>query len=329
MDFFDSDKFILNFMDKTDSWSLFYDEIGKLDFLQTMNWGYSRTKNIKQIAKYIIPEQNNEGDINSLNLYYYLVSTAIQKSKINSSSSADIGCGKGGGVNFINKCFKFTKSIGYDFSMDGLDKAKKYYKNNKKLKFEHLDVRKLQDCKKVDLVTNVESYHCYGLDSKFFENCYNMLNDNGILAMTDFVDIHKLNIIGKEASNFFDLLYLEDISPNVILSLNQKIRTNDTKIGVQKIKNKYPFIPDTILNKISYNFSGEQNNINMKQNKTLYFVAIFIKKVLPNNVVVENTRILEQYITDNLENTIGNKYKFKKYVKNTCILSRDTIICLL
>ena len=32
-------------------------------------------------TKYIIPEQNNEGDINSLNLYYYLVSTAIQKSK--------------------------------------------------------------------------------------------------------------------------------------------------------------------------------------------------------------------------------------------------------
>ena len=63
----------------------------------------------------------------------------------------------------------------------------------------------------------------------------------------------------------------------------------------------------------------------MKKNKTLYFLAIFIKKVLPNNVVVENTRVLEQYITDNIDGNNFQTNKLKKYLKNTCKLSRDVI----
>ena len=326
MEIYNSDKLILEFMEKTNTWKLFYDEIGKLDFLQTMNWGYSLNHEFCKISNYNIPNGNSESDINSFNLYYYLVNTAINKSIIKINTNADIGCGKGGGINFIKECFGFKSSYGYDFSDDGLKQARLHYKN---INFINLDVRKLKKCKKVDLVTNVESFHCYGTKSNFFENCYNMLNENGILAMTDFIDIQKLNIIGEEASNFFDLLYVEDISPNVIKSLNQKIRTNDTAIGLNKIKLRYPFLPELILNKIAHNFSGEQNKHNMINNKTVYFLAIFIRKTIPINVVNEHTKKLNQYIEDNLKKTVGKPELFIPYMKHVCKLSVDVICNIL
>jgi SAM-dependent methyltransferase len=321
MNFFDTDKIILEFMEKTNTWSFFYDEIGKLDFLQTMNWGYSNTPDIRKITEYKIPKHNNNSDINSFNLYYYLVNIAIKQTTITISRTADIGCGKGGGINFINRTFGFNTSIGYDFSREGLEKARIHYKNNKRLQFKYLDVRTMSKCAKVDLVTNVESYHCYGNNSKFFKNCYDMLNANGILAMTDFADTNKLNIIGSEASNYFDLLYLEDISPNVILALNQKIRSRDTVNGISKINAMYPQIPGKILDQIAYNFSGEQNKINMQQNKTIYFIAIFKKKHRTNEEITAKSKCIRQYISDNLKE---NNHTYT-YIKNICKLSKPVI----
>lgn len=316
MDLLDSDKFILFFMDRANLWKLFYDEIGNLNFLETMNWGYSKGSKTAKISNYIIPVTNSCSDINSFNLYHYLIETAIDKADYNvkpKKTHADIGCGKGGGLNFVNRVFKFDKSIGYDFSNDGLIVAKKTYTNSK-LDFQYLDVRELKECEKVDIVSNVESFHCYGSKSMFFENCYNMLNDDGILAMTDFIDVNKMHIIGEEASDFFDLLYLEDISPNVILSLNQKIRTNDTKIGIKKIKERYPFVPDAILDKVAFNFSGEQNRINMINNKTVYFIAIFIKKTVRNSVLANSIKDLTKYVDLN----IFDKGTTPEYLQNVC-----------
>jgi 2-polyprenyl-3-methyl-5-hydroxy-6-metoxy-1,4-benzoquinol methylase len=274
---FSSDDFILYFMDKTNLWNLFYDELGKLNILKTMNWGYSINNHIKKISTYEIPKNFSKSDTNSLNLYYYLVKNAIKYSNIELKTNADIGCGKGGGINFINKCFNFEKSIGYDFSNEGLTQAKIDY-SDKNIQFKHFDARKLQSCEGVDLITNVESFHCYGYNSNFFENCYNMLNNNGVLSMTDFIDIQKIQSLSEEASEYFDLLYLEDISENVIMSVNQKIRNNDTENGILKIKYKFPYIPESILNKFVQNFSGEENRINMVNNKTIYFLVIFKKK---------------------------------------------------
>lgn len=275
-----NDSFIITFMEKTNLWRLFYDELGKLNFLKTMNWGYSINNDINKISTYEMPKNYSKSDINSLNLYYYLVETAINYSKIQVKMNADIGCGKGGGVSFINKCFKYDKSIGYDFSTESLNQAKIDY-FDEKIEFKYFDARKLQYCEPVDLITNVESFHCYGYKSKFFENCYNMLNENGILAMTDFIDIKLIQKLRKEASEYFNLLYLEDISPNVIMSVDQKNRMNDVEIGTKKIKEKFPYMPEFILNAIVPHFIGEKNSINMKNNKTMYFLAIFIKLPVP------------------------------------------------
>jgi hypothetical protein len=56
---------------------------------------------------------------------------------------------------------------------------------------------------------------------------------------------------------------------------------NDVEIGTKKIKEKFPYMPEFILNAIVPHFIGEKNSINMKNNKTMYFLAIFIKLPVP------------------------------------------------
>jgi O-methyltransferase len=139
-----------------------------------MNHGYS-------------PKDNN---LNGKDLLMPYSATLYKKllDKINTTglNILDIGCGRGGGANVFAKYYNFAEIHGCDINDLNLNYCKSYSKD---IEFKNSNSQDL-DYKDnyFDIITNVESFHCYENKVKFLKEVSRVLKPNGLFLITDVID---------------------------------------------------------------------------------------------------------------------------------------------
>ena len=191
------------------NYNSFHEICNKEDYMNFMNHGYYPCSDILKNQNLIFKYEAT--------LYIELIKN------INSDNLKllDIGCGRGGGLEIYNKYFKFKELHGCDLNELAITYCKNknsniYYKvcNSEQLDYPN---------NYFDVVTNVESLHCYNNPSKFIKDSLRVLKNNGDLLITDI----NLKLDMFESYNVVNVI---DITPNVAFSCKNNIENFNNNI---------------------------------------------------------------------------------------------------
>ncbi len=191
-------------------WYWYVNKIDKNAEVLFMNFGYAeKPPAVKLEAK---DEQNRY----SIQLYHHLVSTIDLKDK----DIVEIGCGRGGGLEFITRLFSPATAKGIDIDIRAVDFNNRHYRTDG-LSFQQGDAQKIpMDDNTCDAVINVESSHRYPDFCKFLREVYRILRDDGYFLFTDFRYDFEIPFLQKDLkSSGLTLLNEEFITQQVVAAL--------------------------------------------------------------------------------------------------------------
>ena len=159
---------------------------------------------------------NDKTNEYQINLYYQLVSQIELKNKV----ILEIGCGRGGGLNFISNHFNVAAASGIDLTSDAISFCQKHY-SLENVKYCMGDAHQLPfDNESFDVVINVESSHRYKKIVKFISEVKRVLKPEGFFLLTDFRTPEAYVMLKKLLDEGgFDLILEKDITPNVLSAL--------------------------------------------------------------------------------------------------------------
>jgi len=193
-----------------------------------MNYGYS-----KDYHKIKLDEQDEKNRY-SVQLYNFVATSADVKGK----DVLEIGCGRGGGLSFIDRYLSPGSATGIDLNNKAIKFCKKYYsKENIKFLQSNAQEMNFQD-NTFDVVINVESSHRYSNMNKFLNEVFRVLKPGGVFLFTDFRhenELEKLNLQLKSSN--FNCLTKKTITANVVEAL--KLSTNEREKLILKIVPKF------------------------------------------------------------------------------------------
>jgi ubiquinone/menaquinone biosynthesis C-methylase UbiE len=168
-----------------------------VDYINFMNHGYYPKDNILSGSDLLMPY--------SATLYKKLLDN-VETSGL---KILDVGCGRGGGVNTYKKYFDFEEIHGCDNNEKNLNYCNSYSTD---INFKLSDAQKLEyPDNYFDIVTNVESMHCYENVNLFLTESSRVLKPNGLLIITDVMALDKKN----SSYNALNLVSDIDITKNV------------------------------------------------------------------------------------------------------------------
>ena len=191
-------------------WYYYVNKIDKNADILFMNFGYAdATPAIKL-------ETQDECNRHSIQLYHYLASAVDLKHK----DIVEIGCGRGGGLEYINRYFSPASAIGIDLNKQAIAFCNRYY-TLKELSFLQGDAQKLplgnNTC---DVIINVESSHRYPDMNLFLKEVYRILRPDGYFLFTDFRYDFEISLLQNELqSSGMSLIKEEFITQQVINAL--------------------------------------------------------------------------------------------------------------
>jgi ubiquinone/menaquinone biosynthesis C-methylase UbiE len=221
----------------------FYNKFNKFlsDEETLMNWGYAPLDaNAKQLE---LSEKDNARRY-PLQMYYSVASAV----DIAGKSILEVGSGRGGGADFLVRSLQPKSYIGLDLSEENVAFCNKTFARNG-LRFQRGDAQNLPFPEaQFDRVVNVESSHCYPKPELFLQEVFRVLKPGGYFLMSDFRDTaetippsteSKTTLLAQIKQAGFDIHVFEDITPNVLIALNQE---HERKLAVfnklsQKINN--------------------------------------------------------------------------------------------
>jgi len=243
-------------------WYWYVNKVDKNADILFMNYGYHDDD------EHVKLEETDEPNRYSVQLYHRLAKTVDIKDK----KIVEIGCGRGGGLDYIVRTFSPATALGVDLDKIAANFGNKHYKIEG-LKFEQGNAQSLDisdSC--MDIVFNVESSHRYPDMEKFLSEVDRILKPGGYFLITDFrykeeMDEFKSQITKLNYKCFDEQL----INENVIRSLEL-----DTPRRVNLVKKLTP----KFLHKTSLNFSGAVGSETFEQIKNgdyTYFVYCFQK----------------------------------------------------
>src|SRR5215831_12854743 len=99
----------------------------------------------------------------------------------------DVGCGSGHAINLMGKAFPNSKFVGYDFSKQGIAKAKEEARKWKlsNTRFIKKDVATIDEVKKYDFITAFDSIHDQAKPTKVLKAISRALKPDGAFLMVD------------------------------------------------------------------------------------------------------------------------------------------------
>jgi ubiquinone/menaquinone biosynthesis C-methylase UbiE len=237
-------------------WLGWYNYLSKFD-IQTMNYGYLKNKN-KQII-----------DVNENSFMLYKKISNLDNLQLNVGDTIlEVGCGRGGGLFYLAKQYTNYKFIGLDFSTEAINCANIDYKLPN-LKYICGNAQALPfDDGSMSVILNIESSHCYPDFSKFMSETKRVLKKNGFFCYADFRNSFY------EIQEYFEIMFVKDITSKVLNSLFSMKNTRQTQI--QKYIEEYGFIDKLILKCLANEFSAAAdsqiyNNLN---NRTMFYTHI-------------------------------------------------------
>ena len=231
-----------------------------------MNYGYADTNPT------IILETQDERNRYSIQLYHYLVSAIELKNK----DIYEIGCGRGGGLEYITRLFSPTSARGIDLDKHAIAFCNRHYELNG-LSFLQGDAQKLPlDNNSCDVVINVESSHRYLDMNLFLREVYRILRPGGYFLFTDFRYDFEIPFLQKELQSFgMSQLKEEFITQQVVAAL--ELDDGRRRKLVEKLTPRF-------LHKTALNFAGTIGSETYSQfvsRKYVYFNYVFRKNKQP------------------------------------------------
>src|SRR5690606_14761552 len=126
-----------------------------------------------------------------LQMYHYLA----LKTSLQSKNVLEVGSGRGGGAKHVATALAPASYIGLDLAQSAVDLANRLHKaDNLKFIQGSAEAIPLPD-NSIDVVLNVESCHAYGSVPKFISEVKRVLKPGGTLALVDFRDTEKMDIL--------------------------------------------------------------------------------------------------------------------------------------
>ena len=183
--------------------------------LKFMNYGYFRNGFKPHLS------QEDEKERFPIHLYHYLYG----KSSLKNVRVLEVGCGRGGGADYISRTFSTKQYHALDISPTAIQLCNNFYKRNN-LSF-MLEVRMncLLTINFFDVVINVESSHCYPNFNKFLLEVKRVLKSEGQLLITDFRSSSEFSdFFDKLINENFKIISYEDITENILLALMRDVR---------------------------------------------------------------------------------------------------------
>lgn len=188
-----------------------------------MNYGYDNSENDGESP---LLDEEDEDHRYSIQLYHHLLKEVnMEKKRV-----LEVGCGRGGGSEYIRKYFDSEHVTGLDFSRRAISFCRR---NNSadRLKFITGDAENMPfDDESFDILVNVESSHCYNSMKRFLEQVKRVLSDGGYFLMTDFRDIAHVDLLLKDIQESGLILRSsKDITPAVCKALETD---NDARLAL-------------------------------------------------------------------------------------------------
>lgn len=194
-------------------------------------------------------------------LYKQLLDFAKIKNNNDIKVLVDIGCGKGGGVSFYKNFYNFDYCIGIDLTRVNIDVAKKH---EKEVNFFIASATNLPiNDNTVDVITSVESIFYYDPMSKFAQEAFRVLKDNGKL------------LISADLTEKQEKIMEDTFLNNGLVLYDKKNITKNVRMGCCISKSRFmdiSFSESIIMSNDETKYFGE--NKTFKQYKNF----IFIKK---------------------------------------------------
>lgn len=193
-------------------WYWYISNVDKEANITYMNYGYSGNN-----MRISLRDEKDEKNRYSVQLYHYTVSPVDLKGK----DILEIGCGRGGGLSYINRNLLPATSTGVDISHNAIQFCKDHYED-KNINFCRSCAQNLPfEDNSFDAVINVESSHRYPYIEKFLNEVSRVLKPGGYLLFADFRKNYKVKELESYfKNNGFAIESKEDITENVLEALN-------------------------------------------------------------------------------------------------------------
>ena len=238
-------------------WYWYLSAIDKNAEIIFMNYGYSKDNQRIEL------DQNDEKNRYSIQLYHLVATGAEIKGK----EILEVGCGRGGGLSYINRTFAPNSVIGIDLNKKAIKFCNKKYSSEKN-KFFQADAQKLNfDDNAFDVVINIESSHRYSKVDLFLSEVYRVLKPGGVLLFADFGNQYDLKKLNRQFINMkFKRLKNETITENVLEAL--KLSTPNREELVRKLLPKF-------LQNLGRNFAATEGTTTYNKFLTREFEYVF------------------------------------------------------
>lgn len=196
-----------------------------------MNYGYAFIKDVQEAPQLDLSDEPNRC---SIQLYHHLV----QAVNLNGHRVLDVGCGRGGGLDYLKRYLNVEDVIGLDASEKVMNHCSKAYQAQG-LVFIAGDAEALPfPDQSFHAVINVESSHCYADMNKFLSGVKRVLRPGGYFLFTDFRDRQHVHLLEKQMERSgMIVIKKSDITGNVITAL--ETNHNQKVAFIQKAAPKY------------------------------------------------------------------------------------------
>ena len=230
-----------------------------------MNYGFTNTDHEFQPPELDSADESNRC---SIQLYHHLAEAVI----LDGQRVLEIGCGRGGGADYVKRYLKVKTLVGLDYSESAVTLCRKTYPVEG-LAFVTGDAEALPfGNQSFDVILNVESSHCYGNMDKFLSEVRRVLRPGGYFLFADFRDSEHLGFLqGQLQSSGMIRLKQTDITPNVVAAMEAE---HNQKLGL--IQREAP----RLLSKLFLEFAGCKGTRvykRFKTGKSAYLSLVFQK----------------------------------------------------
>ena len=228
-----------------------------------MNYGY-HDESLK-----VNLDKEDESNRYSIQLYHRLVNVINLRDK----DIVEIGCGRGGGLEYVAKTFTPANALGIDLENRAITFANNHHKRSG-LSFKQGDAQNIPlESNSYDVVLNVESSHRYLFFDKFLAEVTRILKKDGYFLYTDFRYPQEMPALvdSLKAMNM-TLIEEQRINPQVISALD-----HDSERRIKLVKKLTP----RIFRKTALNFAGVVDSPTYNQilkGDLVYYIYIFQKK---------------------------------------------------
>ena len=195
-----------------------------------MNYGYAPLDGQTGV---VCLDESDADNRYCIQLYHH-VACAVGLKNMN---VLEVGSGRGGGADYINRYLKPEKMVGVDFSEDAVKFSNRNHADSG-LSFEVGNAESLPfEDNSFDVIINVESSHCYGSMDAFLGQVERVLREGGYFLFADFRSKGEIDVL-REALDKSGLTLIKetDITLNILhaLELDNERRTTLIKKTVHK-----------------------------------------------------------------------------------------------